>query len=278
MLVEISNESLGLQIEDLDTSISTSAEPVAVGGEAEGVDDRVGLESVELLSFVEIPEDGVTVLTSRGAERSVGGNSDGVDVASVTSQDELDGAVGEIPDLNSLIPATRNHDGVVGVGGEADAGDPVVVSILDDETADSEGVPQTDGAIAGTRDDLTVIGREGNRENVLGVSNEAASSGSSGEIPQAQGGVPRGRQGVLSIRRDDNILNVVTVSTESLAGITELRLITGKSPDDDGLIARSRQDGVRGERGGGNGSNPSSVAGKLSAQVKRLSSHDVGAN
>ena len=42
----------------------------------------------------------------------------------------LEPAVGEVPDLDHAIPATRNNDGVVVVGREADARNPVSVAFL----------------------------------------------------------------------------------------------------------------------------------------------------
>lgn len=37
----------------------------------------------------------------------------------------------------------------------------------EEDLALAKGVPQTDGAVTTTRDDLTVVDREGNRENIL---------------------------------------------------------------------------------------------------------------
>ena len=46
----------------------------------------------------------------------------------------------------------------------------------------SKSVPQLDGLVAGSRDDLSVVSREGDRENVLGVGNELAGAYSSRKI------------------------------------------------------------------------------------------------
>lgn len=67
----------------------------------------------------------------------------------------------------------------------------------------TKGVPELDGAVAGTGDDLTVVGREGDGENVVGVANEAASGGAGSELPETEGLVPRGRQGVGAVGGDD---------------------------------------------------------------------------
>ena len=67
----------------------------------------------------------------------------------------------------------------------------------------AEGVPELDGTVARTRHDLTVVGGEGDRENIVGVSDESTSRGSSGELPEAQSLVPRGRQSVGTVGRDN---------------------------------------------------------------------------
>jgi hypothetical protein len=65
------------------------------------------------------------------------------------------------------------------------------VSLISDGVfAVSEGVPQLDGSVAGARDDLTVVGGEGNGENVVGVADKTAGGGTSGELPKTKGLVP----------------------------------------------------------------------------------------
>lgn len=106
--------------------------------------------------------------------------------------------------LDQLVPASRDDDGVLGVGGEADAGHPLSVALVGDgELAVAEGVPQLDGSVAGSGDNLSVVGGEGDGEDVVGVADESAGGGASGKLPQAKGLVPRGRQGVSTIRRDN---------------------------------------------------------------------------
>ena len=56
--------SLALEIEDFDAGGCCCAEPVAVGGEDEGVDDVTGLEGVEVLALVEVPKHGDAVLSA----------------------------------------------------------------------------------------------------------------------------------------------------------------------------------------------------------------------
>jgi hypothetical protein len=82
----------------------------------------------------------------------------------------------------------------------------------------SEGVPQFDGSVTGTRHDLTVVGREGDREDIVGVANEATGGGASVQIPEADSLVPGSRESKLAIRGDGNILNEMVVTKERLAG------------------------------------------------------------
>lgn len=106
--------------------------------------------------------------------------------------------------LDELVPAGGDNHGVLGVGGEADARHPLGVALVGDGVlAVAEGVPQLDGAVAGTRDDLAVVGGEGDGENVVGVADETAGGGAGGELPQAQGLVPRGGQSVGTVGGDN---------------------------------------------------------------------------
>ena len=71
-------------------------------------------------------------------------------------------------DLDDLVPASRDDDGVGDVGAEANAGDPLGVAVLLDVVlALAEGVPELDGLIARSRNDLSVVGRESNAKNIL---------------------------------------------------------------------------------------------------------------
>lgn len=70
--------------------------------------------------------------------------------------------------LNHPVPTARNDDGVLVVRGEANAGNPIGVSLfLDGVLALSKGVPQLDGLVPASRDDLTVINRESHAEDIL---------------------------------------------------------------------------------------------------------------
>jgi len=158
VLVEVGNDALALQVPDLDGGVSTSAEPVSVGAEGEGVDGRSGLEGVQVSAFVQVPETGCSVLTSRSTEGTVRGDSDGVQVSSVTNQVVSDLAVAKAPHLHELVPSARDDDGGLSVGAEANAADPLsVTSLLKGVLALTKNVPQLDGLVAGSRDNLTVV-------------------------------------------------------------------------------------------------------------------------
>lgn len=51
---------------DLDAGPGGCAEPVAVGAEAEGVDDVPSIQRVEVFALVEVPQHGLPVLRDTG--------------------------------------------------------------------------------------------------------------------------------------------------------------------------------------------------------------------
>jgi hypothetical protein len=248
VLVEVGNQRSVFEIPDFDRVVSGSAEPVASWAEGKSVDGiSSGFEGVQVLSFVEVPEADLTISTSRSAQRTVRGDSNSVDVSSVASQVGSQLAVTQVPDLDELIPTTRDDHWVAWVRGKTNSANPFGVSLfLDGVFALSQGVPQLDGLISGSRDDLSVVGREGNAQDVLGVTDETASGGSKVEIPQSQCGVPRTRESKLTIRRDSQIRNEVGVSVEGLLwNSVVLFRFTSQVPNDDGLISGSRQKHIR---------------------------------
>ena len=106
--------------------------------------------------------------------------------------------------LDELVPAGGDNDGVLGVGREPHARNPLGVALLGDgELAVTKGVPELDGAIAGSGDNLSVVGGERNRENIVGVSDETAGGGTGGELPETESLIPRGGKSVCTIGRDD---------------------------------------------------------------------------
>ena len=191
--------------------------------------------------------------------------------------------------LDELVPASGDNDGVLGVGAEAHAGDPLSVALVGDgELAVTEGVPQLDGAVTGTGDDLSVVGGEGNGEDIVGVADEGAGGVAGGQLPQTESLVPGGRQSVGTVGGDHlyadktsgqpkpfqrsfsnctiqfhsvassgffvsvhsgggkayTVRDDVGVTLEAALGVTVGLLVAGEVPDDQGLVARCRQQHV----------------------------------
>jgi hypothetical protein len=67
----------------------------------------------------------------------------------------LELAVGQVPDLDVPVPPAGDDDGVRVVGREPNAGNPVSVTLLlDGVLALGQGVPELDGLVAGSGNDL----------------------------------------------------------------------------------------------------------------------------
>ena len=265
------NLLLALQVPDGESSSGGSAQPVSVGGEHQGVDDVVSVQGVQVLTLVQVPEHRGTVLASGGAERAVGGDGHGVDVAGVS--DEVLGELElflEGPHLDEFVPSGGDDDGLGGVGGELDAGDPVGVAsagfgVFDDVFAFTEDVPEAEGLVSGSRDDLTIVSGEGNGEDILLVTHKAARGVSGVQVPQTEVTIPRCRQSEVSIFGDDDVFNVVGVTPQGTVGSSVLFALiisreTGEVPLHDSLVTGSRQDHVGTGAGGGNGGDPSVVS------------------
>ena len=91
---------------------------VPVGREHQRVDDVVVLQGVEMLVVGEVPEHGLAVLAAAGAQGAVGAEGDGVKVPGVAHVVGLQLAVGQVPNLDVLIPSGGHNDGVGVVGRE----------------------------------------------------------------------------------------------------------------------------------------------------------------
>ena len=109
---QILHEVLALEIPDLDAGPGGGTQPVPVGGEGQAVDGIRAVQGVQVLPVIEVPEHGPGILATAGAERAVGGKRDGVEVPSVTHVVGLQLAVGQVPDLDILVPSGGNNDGV----------------------------------------------------------------------------------------------------------------------------------------------------------------------
>lgn len=108
--------------------------------------------------------------------------------------------------------------------------------VLDVKLALSQGVPELDGLVPGGGNNLTVVGREGDGENITGVTNESSGGGTGVEVPKTESVVPRRGESELTVGRNDDVGDKVVVALEDLLGETVLAVVTGELPDDDGLV------------------------------------------
>lgn len=250
---DVGDDNLGLEVPDLDTGLGGGAEPVAVGGEDEGVDDLVGVELVEELGLGEVPEHGLAVLATGGTEGAVRGDGHAVEVTGVANEVGLEAAVGEVPHLDDTVPAGGNDEGAGVEGGEAHAGDPLGVLVLSDGVlALTKSVPELDGAVAGSGHDLAVVEGEGDGENILLVANKAAGGGAGVDVPETEGTVPGAGEAELAVAGDDDILNEVVVAGQGTASEAHL-LVVGEGPHNNALVTTGRENHVGVLMGGGDG-------------------------
>ena len=108
--------------------------------------------------------------------------------------------------------------------------------LLDVVLALAEGVPQLDGAVARTRDNLAIVSTEADGENIGGVSNEAAGGKAGVQVPKAEGVVPGRGECKLAIGGDDDVRHEVVVAVENALGVTVGLVVAGELPDDDRLV------------------------------------------
>lgn len=127
---------------------------------------------------------------------------------------------------------------------------------LDGVFANSQSVPQFDGSVAGGGNDLTVVSRESDGKDILGVSNKSSGGVSGGKVPEAESSVPRSGESELSIGGDDNVADEVGVSLKTALGDTVLSVFTGQVPHDDGLVTGSGEEHVWEDWGGCDLGNP----------------------
>lgn len=114
-----------------------------------------------------------------------------------------------------------------------------VAVILDVVFALAEGVPELNRPVARARDDLPVVSREADGEDIGGVADEAAGRVASVEVPQAERVVPRGGERELAVGGDDDVRDEVVVAVEDALRVAVLILVTGELPDDDRLVCTS---------------------------------------
>ena len=137
-VLELIDHGLALKIPDLDGGSGGGAEPVAVGREAQGVDNVGVVEGVQPFVVVQVSQHGFAVLqrktnksnvqrnqlmksfylATRGAQRTIRRYSDSVQVSSVVIMILLQTAVGQVPVLDHTIPPLGYNNWVVVVGGK----------------------------------------------------------------------------------------------------------------------------------------------------------------
>lgn len=100
--LELVDLALLLEVEDGDAAAGRRAQPVAVRREHERVDFVPGVQRVQVLGLVEIPQHRRAVLAAGRAQRAVGRDRHRVDVAGVTDVVGLETAGSELPDLDAV--------------------------------------------------------------------------------------------------------------------------------------------------------------------------------
>jgi len=245
------------------------------------MDDSSSLKRVKALALIQVPKHGSSVLSSRGTKGAIWGNTDSVEVSSVSDKVVTEGKGVTHPNLDETIPSTGDNKWYLNRRAESYAGNPLGVTLslsTEGELALSKGVPELDGLISGSRDDLTVVKGEGNRKNILLVTDKSSGGLSRTDLPKSQGSIPRSRKSKLSIGGDNNIGDEVVVSTKSTTGVSSgvvLSILSGmrfssKVPYEDGLITGGGENNVLVLRGGGDGGYPVSMSFECSAKRKRF--------
>jgi len=235
------------QVEDVDTVLTSGGNPLDGGVESDLVDGRTGVQDVVLfLQVRDVPDLEVVLLTTSGDVVTLGGDVDGVDVVLMCLEGVLDQEVG-LPDLQSTVPTGGGEVRVLLDGGVLDARDPIGVVVgLVGVLAISQSVPELEGSVSRSRDNLSVVAGEGDGVDFLGVTGEDLGGSAGSKVPESQGLVPRSRQAEHVVVRDGDVRNEVVVAGEGLQGDTVKLVgvalivsvvITGKLPDHDGLVS-----------------------------------------
>mmetsp|Transcript_33244 Transcript_33244/g.58334 ORF Transcript_33244/g.58334 Transcript_33244/m.58334 type:complete len:324 (-) Transcript_33244:6-977(-) len=244
---QLADHVLVLQIEDTDRALRSSAQPVAVGREADLVDRLTARQFVQVVATAQIPQAARTVLASGGAERAVRGDRHGRHVASVAAQRRLALAGGKVPDLDVVVPPARDDQGRLEVGREAHAADPVGVSLVVHRVhALALHVPDLEHVVAAAGHNLAVVGRERNRQDVLGVAEELGNNVAGLQAPEAERAVPGGRDDVLTVVRQSNVRDEAGVALQAAVGGREVAFravaLGSGLPRQQRVVARSRHD------------------------------------
>jgi len=100
-------------------------------------------------------------------------------------------AFGQFPNLDKSIPSSGDDDWVGWIRRETYTADPFTMSFFcDGEFAVTESVPELDCLISAATDYLSVVGGEGDGEDIVGVADEATGCFAGVEIPETESLVP----------------------------------------------------------------------------------------
>jgi hypothetical protein len=75
--------------------------------------------------------------------------------------------------------------------------------LSDSELAVTKSVPELDCSIARSGYNLSVVGRERNRENIVCVANKASCGRTGGKLPEAESLVPGSGESIGAVRGDN---------------------------------------------------------------------------
>jgi len=102
-------------------------------------------------------------------------------------------AVGQVPDLDKTVPSTRDNERYRLGRRESDARNPLSVTFrvaTDGVLALSKSVPKTDSSVTRSRNNLTIVDRESNGEDILFVTYKTTSCASVSNVPETKLRVP----------------------------------------------------------------------------------------
>merc|ERR1719370_712344 len=87
------------------TGSCSSTKPVSVGTECHGIQDITTTQCVQVLALIKIPQHCLSILPTRGTQRTIRRDGYTVKISCVANMVGLQPAVGQIPNLDKLVPA-----------------------------------------------------------------------------------------------------------------------------------------------------------------------------
>lgn len=153
---------------DFDGWTVCNAQPVTVWREAQCIDAVIMVQGVQMFAIVQVPQQGFGIFTARCAQWTVWRNGYSVQVTVVSFVVDLKFAIGQIPDLDGTIPTAWHNNWIAVIWRETDARYPIGMTfILNCVLAFGKSVPQFDGLVPWTGDNLTIVNAECNRQHIL---------------------------------------------------------------------------------------------------------------